>query len=156
MTNNTMTKKQVTIPTFAKNHKRMPFYASNDAAGADVHANIEEEVILSPGSSTLIPTGLKVAIPAGYEIQVRPRSGLALKNQITVLNTPGTIDADYRGEIGIILINHGRENFTITPGMRIAQLIVAEFYQGNFVFVEENELNSTARGTNGFGHTGVN
>jgi dUTP pyrophosphatase len=151
-----MTKNNVNIPTFAKNQKHMPFYASTDAAGADVHAHIEEELILAPGFSALIPTGLKVAIPAGYEIQVRPRSGLALKNQITVLNTPGTIDADYRGEIGIILINHGKQNFSITPGMRIAQLIISQVTQGNFVFVEENELNSTDRGTNGFGHTGTN
>src|ERR1700704_6115035 len=133
-------KKHVDIPIFSKNKNLVPVYASNDAAGADARAHIDEEIILTPGSSVLIPTGLKVALPAGYEIQVRPRSGLALKNQITVLNTPGTIDADYRGEIGIILINHGKTNFSITPGMRIAQLIVSSVIQANFISIEESEL----------------
>lgn len=150
-----MTKKQINVPIFAKTPENLPIYASNDAAGADARAHIPQEIILKPGSSALIPTGLKVAIPAGYEIQVRPRSGLALKNQITVLNTPGTIDADYRGEIGIILINHGKENFHIAPGMRIAQLIVSAVIQANFISVEESELSCTDRGTNGFGHTGI-
>jgi len=150
-----MTKNQVNIPTFSKNLSNLPIYASSDAAGADARAHMNEELILTPGSSALIPTGLKVAIPAGYEIQVRPRSGLALKNQITVLNTPGTIDADYRGEIGIILINHGKINFHVTPGMRIAQLILSAVIQANFVPVEESELNATDRGINGFGHTGI-
>jgi dUTP pyrophosphatase len=100
----------------------------------------------------LVPTGLHVAIPEGYEIQVRPRSGLALKNQITVLNTPGTIDADYRGEIGVILINHGKENFIIKRGMRIAQLVIAAVHQANFVPTEQ--LMTTQRGKGGFGHTG--
>src|SRR5260221_12581341 len=115
-----MTKKQITIAVFAEKQEHLPIYASEDAAGADARANIDHEMIIKPGSSALIPTGLKVAIPSGFEIQVRPRSGLALKHQITVLNTPGTIDADYRGEIGIILINHGKEDFHVTPGMRIA------------------------------------
>lgn len=150
-----MTKKQINVPIFAKTPENLPTYASNDAAGADARAHIQQEIILKPGTSALIPTGLKVAIPAGYEIQVRPRSGLALKNQITVLNTPGTIDADYRGEIGIILINHGKENFHIAPGMRIAQLIVSAVIQANFISVEESELSCTDRGINGFGHTGT-
>lgn len=148
-------KKYIDIPIFSKNKNHIPLYASNDAAGADARAHIDEEIILTPGSSVLIPTGLKVALPAGYEIQVRPRSGLALKNQITVLNTPGTIDADYRGEIGIILINHGKTNFSITPGMRIAQLIVSPVIQANFISIEENELSVTDRGVSGFGHTGI-
>ncbi len=150
-----MTKLQITVPIFTKNPENLPVYSSTDAAGADARANIDQEIILLPGTSVLIPTGLKVAIPSGYEIQVRPRSGLALKNQITVLNTPGTIDADYRGEIGIILINHGKENFHILPGMRIAQLIVSSVIQANFLQVTEDKLNSTPRGINGFGHTGI-
>lgn len=150
-----MIKKQIDIPTFSKKKTHLPVYASFDAAGADARAGIEEELILEPGHSMLIPTGLKVALPAGYEIQVRPRSGLALKNQITVLNTPGTIDADYRGEIGIILINHGKTNFSITPGMRIAQLIVSPVIQANFISIEEHELSMTDRGKGGFGHTGI-
>lgn len=146
--------KKLSIPTLAENEDFLPIYSSADAAGADARANIKEEVILSPGESILIPTGLRFAIPAGYEIQVRPRSGLALKNGITVLNTPGTIDADYRGEVGVILINHGKKEFTIIPGMRIAQFVVAEFVQAAF-FLSEDELEATARGAGGFGHTGT-
>ena len=144
----------IEIPTLAENEENLPHYGSDHAAGADVRANITQDIILAPGSSTLVPTGLRFAIPEGYEIQVRPRSGLALKNQITVLNTPGTIDADYRGEVGVILINHGKENFVIKPGMRIAQLIVAAVVQARFVRSEELAL--TARGAGGFGHTGIN
>lgn len=150
-----MTKQPVDIPVFSKNKEHLPAYASSEAAGADARAHIQEEIVLKPNSSVLIPTGLKVAIPRGYEIQVRPRSGLALKNQVTVLNTPGTIDSDYRGEIGIILINHGKEDFHIKPGMRIAQLIVSPVIQANFVPVNEEDLGSTDRGINGFGHTGI-
>ena len=120
-----MEKKTIDIPTTAENPEYLPTYASTGAAGADVKANVASNMVIKPGSSALVPTGLKVAIPDGYEIQVRPRSGLALKNQVTVLNTPGTIDSDYRGEIGVILINHGKEDFIVTPGMRIAQLIVS-------------------------------
>lgn len=147
--------KKIIVPTLTENEEALPAYATMDAAGADVRANIKEPIILAPGSSVLIPTGLRFAIPSGYEIQVRPRSGLALKNQITVLNTPGTIDADYRGEVGVILINHGKENFIITPGMRIAQFVVAEVIQATFLSVEEHQLELTARGTGGFGHTGI-
>ena len=143
----------IEIPTLSDNDEQLPQYGSTHAAGADVRANITQDIILAPGSSVLVPTGLRFAIPEGYEIQVRPRSGLALKNQITVLNTPGTIDADYRGEVGVILINHGKENFIIKPGMRIAQLILASFVQARFVRCEELEL--TPRGAGGFGHTGV-
>ncbi|HRD55553.1 MAG TPA: dUTP diphosphatase [Parachlamydiaceae bacterium] len=150
-----MTKKQIDIPTFAENEEQLPTYASSDAAGADARANIQEEMIIKPNSSMLIPTGLKMAIPVGYEIQVRPRSGLALKNQITVLNTPGTIDADYRGEISVILINHGKEDFIVKPGMRIAQLIVSSVIQANWIPIKEDALTATARGIGGFGHTGT-
>jgi len=130
-----------------------PEYGSEMAAGADVRASIKENLILEPGCSLLIPTGVRVALPSGYEIQVRPRSGLALKHQITVLNTPGTIDADYRGEIGVILINHGRAPFTIIPGMRIAQLVLAKVSKA--LFIKEENLSLTTRGEGGFGHTGT-
>jgi dUTP pyrophosphatase len=143
----------IEILTQTEDMNNLPFYGSDMAAGADVKAHIKEEIILQPGASMLIPTGLKFAIPEGYEIQVRPRSGLALKHGITVLNTPGTIDADYRGELGVILINHGKAPFTITPGMRIAQLIVSPVIQAKFVTAEI--LSATNRGTGGFGHTGT-
>lgn len=133
----------------------IPEYASGGAAGADVKAFIKEEISLLPGNATLVPTGLRFAIPAGYEIQVRPRSGLALKHQVTVLNTPGTIDSDYRGELGVILINHGKEPFIIKPGMRICQLILAPVLQANFIVAAEG-LSATSRGSGGFGHTGMN
>jgi dUTP pyrophosphatase len=148
-----MTQENIYIPTITEDEKLLPSYASAQAAGADVKASLKNDVIIPAGSSALIPTGLRVAIPEGYEIQVRPRSGLALKEQITVLNTPGTIDADYRGEIGVILINHGKKDFTVTPGMRIAQLVVAQVLQGNFI--SANELTATERGNGGFGHTGT-
>lgn len=141
------------VLTLAAEGVEIPVYASAQAAGADVRAFLKDNVVLQPGASSLVPTGLRVAIPAGYEIQIRPRSGLALKHSVTVLNTPGTIDADYRGEIGVILINHGREPFVITPGMRIAQLILAPVTQANFVVADV--LATTQRGAGGFGHTGV-
>lgn len=141
------------VPTLTQSDEGLPYYASHGAAGADVRAYVKEDVILPSGSSVLIPTGLQMAIPEGYEIQVRPRSGLALKHQITVLNTPGTIDADYRGEIGVILINHGKEDFIVKPGMRIAQLVLAPVIRGQFVRC--SELVVTQRGGNGFGHTGA-
>lgn len=140
------------IPTIKEDSAELPKYTSASSAGADLKAHIEEDKVLLPGESALIPTGLKVQIPQGYEIQVRPRSGLALKHQITVLNTPGTIDPDFRGEIGVILINHGKNAFTISPGMRIAQLVVAPVFQG--VFTLASELSETSRGAGGFGHTG--
>lgn len=148
-----MGQKKIIIPTLAEEEAEVPHYASTGAAGADVRAFIKEEKILSPGTSCLIPTGLKFAIPEGFEIQVRPRSGLALKHQVTVLNTPGTVDADYRGELGVILINHGKEDFIIQPGMRIAQIVLASVVQADFVL--SNKLAETARGAGGFGHTGV-
>lgn len=129
----------------------LPAYASDGAAGMDVLA--AEAVVLAPGERHAVATGFALAIPAGYEIQVRPRSGLALKHGITVPNTPGTIDSDYRGELKIILINHGREPFAITRGDRIAQLVLAPVVQARWD--EVDELNGTARGTGGFGSTGV-
>ncbi len=145
--------KLIQIPVTLEEGAELPSYASDLAAGADARACIKEDMIIAPAESALISTGMRVAIPEGYEIQVRPRSGLALKNKITVLNTPGTIDADYRGVIGIILINHGNEPFVVTPGMRIAQLVVAQVVQASFSL--EAALSTTSRGEGGFGHTGV-
>lgn len=145
---------EIEIPTLAEEGAERPLYASKGASGADVRAFIKEKLIIAPGTSMLIPTGLKFDIPPGYEIQVRPRSGLALKHQITVLNTPGTIDADYRGELGIILINHGREPFTVEPNMRIAQIVVASVIRADFS--HSSGLAATQRGAGGFGHTGIN
>lgn len=144
---------QVVIEVLAEDSEFIPKYETKNAAGCDVKAFIDQDIVLLPGKTALIPTGLRVSIPDGYEIQVRPRSGLALKFSITVLNTPGTIDADYRGEIGIILINHGLEPFVISRGMRIAQLIVNQVHQANFLC--KSELTTTARGEGGFGHSGT-
>ena len=144
---------EIEIPTLANDPELLPIYASALAAGADIKAYLKEPVFIEPGASALIPTGLRFAIPAGYEIQIRPRSGLALKNQVTVLNSPGTIDADYRGEVGVILINHGKETFIVTPGMRIAQIVLARVEGA--IFSLEESLASTSRGEGGFGHTGT-
>ncbi len=132
---------------------KMPAYASKEAAGADVYACLEGEISLHPKERRLISTGLKAQIPPGYEIQVRPRSGLALKHGVTVCNTPGTIDSDYRGVIGVILVNLGESLFVVTPGMRIAQLVIAPVKRA--AFIEKNALDVTARGEKGFGHTGI-
>ena len=130
----------------------LPFYATTHAAGADLRAAVDENVIIPAGEHRLIKTGLAIALPDNYEAQVRPRSGLALKHGITVLNSPGTIDADYRGEVGVILINHGKEAFTVSRGERIAQMIIAPFVQADFR--EVSELSVTERGTGGFGSSG--
>jgi dUTP diphosphatase len=130
----------------------VPHYATEGAAGADLRAHLTESVTLQPGEYKLIPTGIRMEIPAGYEVQVRPRSGLAFKHGVTVLNSPGTIDSDYRGDLGVLLINHGAEPFVIEPGMRIAQIVVAQVVQAQF---RESELAASARGSGGFGHTGV-
>lgn len=143
----------IDIPTLLEEGADLPVYSSKQASGADVKAFIQKEIVLKPGTTALIPTGMKFAIPSGFELQVRPRSGLALKHGITVLNTPGTIDADYRGELGVILINHGKDDFVITPNMRIAQIVLAPVVQGKFF--NEKELTSTERGAGGFGHTGT-
>ncbi|MDQ6994705.1 MAG: dUTP diphosphatase [Mariprofundaceae bacterium] len=130
----------------------LPFYASELAAGADIRAAIEHEIQLDVGTYQLIPTGFSMALPAGLEAQIRPRSGLALKHGVTVLNSPGTIDADYRGEVGIILINHGHQPFTIQRGDRIAQMIIAPVMQVHFQSV--HTLEETERGAGGFGSSG--
>lgn len=140
------------IPTLIDDEEFLPAYMTKDAAGADIKAYLKEPVIIPPNHSALISTGMYVAIPEGFEIQIRPRSGLALKHQVTVLNSPATIDADYRGEIKIILINHGKEPFLVTNGMRIAQIVVAQVIKANFVI--GTELSATDRGIKGFGHTG--
>lgn len=132
----------------------IPAYMTELAAGLDVCALLPEPLCLEPGQRALVPTGLAVALEPGYEMQARPRSGLALRNGITLLNSPGTIDADYRGEIGIIVINHGQEPFVIASGDRIAQLIVSSVVQ--CLIEEADELSETLRGIGGFGHTGIN
>jgi dUTP pyrophosphatase len=131
----------------------LPEYATSMSAGLDLLAAIDSDLILKVNSRTLVPTGLKIALPEGYEAQVRPRSGLAIKNGISVLNSPGTIDADYRGEINVILINLGNEDFIIKRGMKIAQMIIAPYIQAKLVEVEL--LSETTRGTGGFGSTGL-
>ena len=131
----------------------VPCYKTEGAAGADVCALLDENVLLKKGQRTIIPTGLFFEIPQGYEIQVRPRSGLAAKNGVTVLNTPGTIDSDYRGELKVILINLGDEDFEIKSGDRIAQIIVAPVTIGNFI--QTDFISVTERGSGGFGSTGV-
>jgi dUTP pyrophosphatase len=131
----------------------VPGYMTEHAAGMDLYTVIEEPLSLAPGERTLLPTGLAMEIPPGFEGQVRPRSGLALKNGISLVNSPGTIDADYRGEIGIIIINHGSDPVEFLPGDRVAQLIIAPVTQASLV--EVAELNDSVRSTGGFGHTGV-
>ena len=129
-----------------------PAYATEQSAGVDLKANLKEPVVLQPLQRTLVPTGLYIALPKGYEAQVRPRSGLALKHGITVLNTPGTVDADYRGEVCVILVNLSQEPFEIVPGERIAQMVIARHEQVEWEEVEI--LNETLRGAGGFGSTG--
>lgn len=141
------------INAINRGHQPMPTYATPQSAGMDLRANLEDPVVLHPMERRLIPTGLHIALPEGYEAQVRPRSGLALKHGLTVLNAPGTIDADYRGEIGVVLINLSQEDFTINDGERIAQLVVARYEQVEFSLVET--LDETERGEGGYGHTGV-
>lgn len=133
-------------------NNQLPTYATPQSAGLDLRANLTEPIILQPLERCLVPTGLRIALPQGYEAQVRPRSGLALKHGITLLNTPGTIDADYRGEIGVIMVNLSNEPFEIKPGERIAQLVIARFEQAEWEVVES--LDETLRGEGGFGHTG--
>jgi dUTP pyrophosphatase len=130
----------------------LPEYQSKGAAGVDLRACLEEPVVIEPGRTVLVPTGFSVALPDGYEAQIRPRSGMALRDAISVPNSPGTIDSDYRGEVQIILINHGEEPFTVEHGMRIAQMVVTPVVQA--VWEESDELPSTKRGAGGFGSTG--
>ena len=141
------------IQVINKGHQPLPQYATPQSAGMDLRANLAEPVVLNPLERRLIPTGLHIALPAGYEAQVRPRSGLALKKGITVLNSPGTIDADYRGEIGVLLINLSQEDFVVNDGERIAQMVIARHEQGEFEIVET--LDETERGEGGYGHTGT-
>ena len=136
-----------------RGHQPLPQYATPQSAGMDLRANIVAPIVLGPMERRLIPTGLHIALPPGYEAQVRPRSGLALKHGITVLNAPGTIDADYRGEIGVVLINLSAEPFTVNDGERIAQLVIARHETADFIDVEA--LDETERGEGGYGHTGV-
>lgn len=135
-----------------RSHHALPQYATALSAGLDLRANLEEGITLQPMERRLVPTGLSIALPEGYEAQVRPRSGLALKHGITLLNTPGTIDADYRGEIGVIMVNLSDTPFNIADGDRIAQLVIARYEQAEWEAVEA--LDSTERGDGGFGHTG--
>ncbi|MAS86735.1 MAG: dUTP diphosphatase [Micavibrio sp.] len=146
----------VTVPVKKLDHAKdlaLPFYASQQAAGMDLLAAIDDTLTLGAGETAMVPTGLAIALPAGYEAQVRPRSGLAAKNGVTVLNSPGTVDADYRGEIKVILINHSKEPFTIERGMRIAQMVIAKYETAALSLVED--LEETARGAGGFGSTGT-
>ena len=129
----------------------LPQYMTAQSAGMDIFAAVSEEEIISPGQRKKIPTGIVVALPEGYEAQIRPRSGLALNDGVTLLNSPGTIDADYRGEIALIVINHGGDPFVVKRGMRLAQMVVQKIFQVNWV--ETTELNNTSRGSGGFGHT---
>lgn len=143
----------VKIQIINKGQQPLPAYATPQSAGMDLRANIDTPTTLHPMERRLIPTGLFMALPAGYEAQIRPRSGLALKHGITVLNTPGTIDADYRGEIMVLLVNFSQEDFVINAGERIAQMVIAAHETATFVEVES--LDETERGTGGYGHTGV-
>ncbi len=143
----------IQVKVINKGHQPLPAYATEQSAGMDLRANINDAVVLHPMERRLIPTGLHIALPAGYEAQVRPRSGLALKHGITVLNSPGTIDADYRGEIGVLLINLSSEDFVVNDGERIAQMVIARHGQADFTLVEE--LDVTERGEGGYGPTGV-
>lgn len=143
----------VKIKIINRGSQQLPTYATPQSAGMDLRANITEPIVLHSMERRIIPTGLFMALPKGYEAQVRPRSGLALKHGITVLNSPGTIDADYRGELGVLLINLSTVDFTITAGERIAQMVIARHEQGEFEVVEE--LDQTERGAGGYGHTGV-
>lgn len=143
----------LTVKIINRSHHPMPQYSTASSAGMDLRAYVETPIVLKPMQRALVPTGIYIALPDGYEAQVRPRSGLALKHGVTVLNTPGTIDADYRGEVGVILMNLGQEDFVINDGERIAQMIVAKFEHADLLPVEF--LDDTERGTGGFGHSGI-
>ena len=141
------------VKVINKGHQPLPAYATSQSAGMDLRANINESIVLHPMERRLVPTGLHIALPQGFEAQIRPRSGLALKHGITVLNTPGTIDADYRGELMVLLINFSDTDFVINDGERIAQMVVARHEQIEFQLVDA--LDDTERGAGGYGHTGV-
>ncbi len=143
----------VKVNVINKGHHPLPAYATPQSAGMDLRANISQPVTLRPMERRLIPTGLYIALPQGYEAQIRPRSGLALKHGVTVLNSPGTIDADYRGELMVLLVNLSAEDFVVNDGERIAQMVVARHETVDFA--EVSELDETERGAGGYGHTGV-
>ena len=143
-----------TVQVVNRSRNELPGPATPSSAGADLRADLEEDIVLKPMQRALVPTGLYIALPDGTEAQIRPRSGLAYKNGITVLNSPGTIDADYRGEVKVLLINLSDTEFTISNGERIAQMVVSKYEQLNFE--EVSELTETSRGSGGFGHTGTN
>ncbi|MBK6881436.1 MAG: dUTP diphosphatase [Flavobacteriales bacterium] len=151
MTNST--KEALSVRLINKGKHAMPHYATEHSAGMDLRANLDASITLAPGEYRLIPTGLFLELPEGTEAQVRPRSGLAFKHGITVLNSPGTIDADYRGEVGVLLINHGQEIFEVKDGERIAQLVIARYLRVSFE--EVPDLRASERGAGGFGHTGT-
>jgi dUTP pyrophosphatase len=136
-----------------KSHHPLPSYATAHSAGVDLRANLEAPIVIGPGQRALIPTGIFLELPESAEAQVRPRSGLAFKHGVTVLNAPGTIDADYRGEVGVLLINHGEEHFVVNDGERIAQLVIASYLR--VAFEEVDDLRASRRGAGGFGHTGT-
>ncbi|MDO7648392.1 MAG: dUTP diphosphatase [Schleiferiaceae bacterium] len=140
------------IPIINQSNNDLPAFATPSSAGMDLRAFLESDIVIAPGERALVPTGLHMALPVGYEAQVRPRSGLAYKHGVTVLNSPGTIDADYRGDVGVILINHGNSDFVVQSGDRIAQLVVAQY--ASFTWDAVTDLSDTARGEGGFGHTG--
>jgi dUTP pyrophosphatase len=142
------------VKVINKSNNKLPEYATPMSAGFDLRANLEGPVTLKAGDRMLVGTGLYIALAPGYEAQVRPRSGLAIKKGITVLNAPGTVDADYRGEVGVILYNASKEDFIIEPGERIAQMVIAKYKQ--IVWEEVEELDETERGTGGYGHSGTN
>ena len=146
--------KMLQIKVINKGHQQLPAYATPQSAGMDLRANLDSPVVIKPMERRLIGTGLHIALPVGYEAQIRPRSGLALKHGITVLNTPGTVDADYRGEIMVLLVNLSDADFTVNDGERIAQMVIAQHEQSEFLVV--SELDETERGEGGYGHTGVN
>ena len=144
------------IKVFNNSKNELPQYATSQSAGLDLRANIQQDIVLNPGQRILVPTGLHIQLPVGYEAQIRPRSGLAIKHGITCLNSPGTIDADYRGDVGVILINHGTEPFVIKQGERIAQMVIAKHETAEWESVESmDQLEDTERGSDGYGHTGV-
>lgn len=143
----------IQVKVLNKGHQPLPAYATPQSAGMDIRANINEPITLRPMERHLVPTGLHIALPAGFEAQMRPRSGLALKHGLTVLNSPGTIDADYRGELMVLLINLGDSDFVINDGERIAQMVIARHETADFIAVEM--LDETERGEGGYGHTGV-
>lgn len=145
--------KTMKVQIINKSKHSLPQYATSSSAGMDLRANLNNPIVLKPLQRCLVPTGLYIALPEGFEAQIRPRSGLALKKGITLLNTPGTIDADYRGEIGVIVINLSAEDFIIEDGERIAQMVIARYEQAEWQGVEV--LEDTERGAGGFGHTGV-